>query len=610
MEKIKKIVESLFKCKEKNVYGFVVLQDFYKNICDLLNDKNVKPNSSFYLLSSLHENLVETFKYMDMNYLCENFHWFSFIVNVMCANELNVNENTKGYSKSEIDNLLLLCMLIGKRLSLCGCDDKKKWYEKLHEFQYTNSLTGEQKNIVSQCILAFLASQFYDKNNLIFDFFVKIIMRDPQNTSECHIRSFLLMSCFLYYLAKREENSIVEEIDGTLRLRSKKIVDKSKMKFEEVLQALVYRDKNLNENSYNVVDIFNKDFFVWMKKVLGRYEFLAEYGSKTFIMDDVVEEFISHCFIYMRCKNVIGTIPLQNVMDEKQAVSLYLKYNSSDGFKNSLDVFSNFFNIPIYKDFYLNYISELESVYKSTLLRNGLTSANEDCKNIEGKIQREMDSIFGDYPKDDCCNYETTVLCSSSTIPTHMTIEELRSDFIEVSLANLNVSLFQRMKVNQEANVNVYSRLSDDDILALIEKYRKKMYIGCDAPLQPGDICRYYKRYNVALAGLSKKIVIGHSPISLFVDTTKFRIFVKNVKITRSPATIENVDAIEVDGKYKYSPQGIELLFERSELEKYLSANTSVLKIKADVGYALESGEKVDFLIFDKPKDVVISSVC
>ena len=187
MENTKKIIEVFFNHKDKIVYGFDVLQKFYKDECTIISESDTLPHKIYPLLSSLNESMQDVFNHIDLNYLCDKFCWFSFTQNVLITSDL-MPQNEK---QMEIQALIQLNMLIGKRLANSNLDVKKRWYEHLRVFDCYD-IKQEYQEIVSRCVFSFLESQIlFDNNNLVLSYFYDKLLKNETTVSECFIRVFL-----------------------------------------------------------------------------------------------------------------------------------------------------------------------------------------------------------------------------------------------------------------------------------------------------------------------------------------------------------------------------------------------------------------------------------
>lgn len=614
MENTKKIIEAFFNSKDKIVYGFVVLQKFYGDLCTI-TDENKEISCNLYpLLSSLNDSMQYAVNHVDLNYLCDDFHWPLFTQNVLTIS----SSMLKNEKRREIQALIRFNELVGKKLANCNLEVKKKWYESLSEFIYDNT-KQEYQEIVSRCIFSFLKSQIlFDNNNLVLSYFYDKLLKNETAVSECFIRAFLLTSCYLYYLGYREDERYVNDQDRDLRSRSENIFNRSISKFKNILKEIAYRDVNLTVAPYNVINIFNTALLSFMKDSLCLCEFIPE-EFKTIIMENVVNEFIFHCFVYIKCENPFLDITINKIMDDEQAENLFLKFKTNDTIHQWHEFFLEKFNdkdrneatynsfIERYETTYNSFINELENIYKENFIKKGGMPKEENHKIIEEKISQRISDFFGTYKKDTCTNYASTNLLSNASIPNFIKIEELLSSFMDCVQENIVITLFNRMNKNNEANLfkrpNLinenfleYPKTDDEHLLELIEKHKGHVYIGGDSLLRPNNFCSYNDRYNNAVNGLSKK----HNTAGLFgifIDPAKVKIYVKNISISRAAQTIQDSGAIEINGEYKYAPSvGIEMTYTKEELEEYLKLNKSVLTISADVGYDIAPETKVDFI--------------
>ena len=603
MESTKKIIEAFFDSKDKIVYGFTVLQEFYENIHAIIDEDNVVSTNAYPLLSSLNGSMQYVFKHIDLNYLCDDFRWFSFIQNVLTISDL-MDPNEK---QAEIQALIQLNKFIGKSLANCNLDVKKRWYEYLRVFNYAN-IEQKHQAIISKCVFSFLESQIlFDNHNLISSYFFDKLLKDEPTISACFIRVFLLTSCYLYYLGCREEERYVNDIDKDLRSRSKLIINQSIIKFKKLLGTIAYRDVNLNSVApYNHIDIFNANLFSFMKDSLSACEYLIPEEPKIMIMNDVVDEFILHSLVYIKYEAPFVNMTVGKVMNDKQAESLFIKFKTNEKIIQSHKSFLRIFNSIRFEKNYNLFIKELENAYKRNLIRKKREPKEENFQIIEEKISQRIRDVLGPYENGNCTKYVTTTLLSSTSIPNDIELESLLSSFIDGILTNIVITLFNRMKKNNEATTfkrsNLFSEIilensktDDENLLKLIEKHKGHIYIGGEGLLQPNDICFYYERYNNAINCLSKKHYIG-GLLGIFIDSAKINISVKNISISRSAKTIQDSEAIENNGTYKYAPTGIEMTYTKEELEKHLEVNESVFAVSADVGYNIEPETKVDFI--------------
>lgn len=606
MENTKKIIEAFFNSKDKIVYGFVVLQKFYSDLCTI-TDENKEISCNLYpLLSSLNDSMQDVFNHIDLNYLCDNFRWLSFTQNVLKASVLM----PKNEKQMEIQALIQLNMLIGKRLANSNPDVKKRWYEYLRVFD-CDDIEQEYQEIVSRCVFSFLESQIlFDKHNLILTFFYNKLLKSGATISACFIRVFLLTSCYLYYLGFREEERYVNDQDRGLRSRSGMIFDQTIDKLKKILETIAYRDVNLNSEIIN-------NLFSYMKTSLSSYELFIPEEFKPCIMNNVVDEFVLHSLVYIRSETILN-ISINKIMDDEQAESLFLMLKTNDTIHQWYKFFLEKFNdkkrdettynsfIERYETSYNLFVKELEIVYKQNLIKKGEMPKEENYQIIEKKISQRLSEFLEPYKNDICTNYITTTLLSSMSIPNSIELEMLLSSFIDYILGNIVVTLFNRMKKNNEAALfkrskmindppPEYSKIDDENLLKLIEKHKGHIYMGGEGLLLPINIYSYYDRYNNAVKGLSKKHSIAGF-LGVFIDPAKIKIFIKNISISRVAKTIQECNAIEDNGLYKYAPTGIEMTYTKEELEEYLKLNESVLTISADVGYDIEPGTKVDFI--------------
>lgn len=608
MESTKKIIESFFNSKDKMVYGFIVLQKFYENVYTIIDEDNVTSTKTYPLLSSLNGSMQYVFNHIDLNFLCDDFRWFSFVQNVLTASDL-MAPNEK---QAEIQALIQFNKLIGKRLANCDLEVKKRWYECLRVFDHANDERKYQE-IVSKCVFSFLESQIlFDNHNLVSSYFYDKLLKDESTISACFVRVFLLTSCYLYYLGCREDERYVNDIDKDLRSRCKLIIEQSISKFKKLLGTIAYRDVNLNSVApYNHIDIFNANLFSFMKTSLSSCEYLIPEEPKIIIMNDVVDEFILHSLVYIKCKAPFLNMAVGKVVNDKHAESLFIKFKTNDEIIQSHKSFLRIFNSVQYEKTYNLFMKELEKIYKWNLIEKGRKSIKDNCqninyRNIEEKISRRIRDVLGSYESDDCSNYIVTTLLPDASIPNSIELEVYLSSIIDCVLGNVIGTLFNRMNKNNEAtlfkrpslineNILDYPKIDDEKLLELIENHKGHIYIGGDVLLQPNDICFYYKRYDNAIKGLSKKHNIGGF-CGIFIDPTKVKIFVKNVSISRVAKTIQDSEAIEVNGLYKYAPTGIEMTYTKEELDEYLKLHESALNISAEVGYNIEPETKVDFV--------------
>lgn len=608
MENTKKIIEAFFNSNDKIVYGFVVLQTFYENMCTIINESETLPHKIYPLLSSLNDSMQDVFNHIDLNYLCDNFRWFSFTQNVLTTSDL-MPPNEK---QMEIQALIQLNKLIGKKLANCNFDVKKRWYEYLEVFN-DKDIEQEHQKVISRCVFSFLESQIlFDNNNLVLSYFYDKLLKNETTVSECFIRVFLLTSCYLYYLGYREDERYVNNQDKDLRSRSKMIFDQSIDKLKRILETIAYRDVNLNSGApYNIINIFNTTLLSFMKDSLCLCEFISE-EFKTVIMGNVVDEFVLHSLVFMKCETILN-IAAKKIMNNEQVKSLLLMPRTNDKFNQSHELFLKIFNSNQYEMTYNLFIKELENLYKQNLFEEERQSIKENYqnisyKNIEEKILRRIRDVFNSCENDICSNYKTTTLLSIRSIPNCKEQGCLFESFIDVDciLGNIVITLFNRMTKNNEAtlfipsilineNILENSKKDDESLLRLIEKHKGHIYIGGDGLLLPNNICFYSERYDKAIKELSKKCDVG-GPWGIFIDSARVKIFVKNIKISRGAQTIQDSEAIEINGMYKYKLNGIETTCTKEELEEYLQLNESVLSISADVGYDIESETKVDFI--------------
>lgn len=603
MENTKKIIDAFFNSNDKIVYGFVVLQTFYENVCTIINESETLPHKTYPLLSFLNDSMQDVFNHIDLNYLCDNFRWFSFTQNVLTASDL-MAPNEK---QAEIQALIQFNKLIGKRLANCNLEVKKRWYECLRVFSYVNIERNHQEDI-SKCVFSFLESQIlFDNHNLVSSYFYDKLLKDEWTISACFVRVFLLTSCYLYYLGCREDERYVNDIDKDLRSHSKLIVNQSIGKFKKLLGIIAYRDVNLNSVApSNHIDIFNANLFFFMKASLSSSEIFIPEEPKIIIMNDAVDEFILHSLVYIKCEAPFLNMAVGKVMNDEQAESLFIKFKTNDKIIQSHKSFLRIFNSVRYEKTYNCFVQDLENVYKRNLAKKGKKTIKENYQDAEEKILQHIRDVLGSCEKDICTNYETTTLLSSTSIPNSFELEVHLSSIIDCILGNIIGTLFKRMNINNEAalfkrsnviNANFleHSKTDDENLLKLIEKHKGHIYIGGDGPLQPNDICFFYERYNNAIKGFSKKHDIGVSR-GIFIDPAKIKISVKNISISRDAKTIQDSEAIEVNGLYKYAPTGIEMTYTKEELEEYLKLYESALNISAEVGYVIEPETKVDFI--------------
>lgn len=111
MDNTKRIIETLFASNDKIAYGFTILQNFYANICSTpIIDSNTK-RKTYPLLSSLNDSINDVFNHIDLNYLCDDFHWLLLTKHILSSAD-SMSNNEK---KAEIRSLLALNSLIGKK---------------------------------------------------------------------------------------------------------------------------------------------------------------------------------------------------------------------------------------------------------------------------------------------------------------------------------------------------------------------------------------------------------------------------------------------------------------------------------------------------------------
>lgn len=595
MENTKRIIEAFFNSKDKIVYGFDVLQTFYKNVCTIIGENKTIPHKIYPLLSSLNGSIQDVFSHVDLNYLCDVFCWCSFIQNVLMTSD-SMSQDER---RNEIHALIQLNKLVGMKLANCELEVKERWYECLQAFDYI-TLKQEHQEIVAKCIFSFFESQIlFDNHNLISKYFYDRLLKDEYNISECFVRVFLLTSCYLYYLACREDDRFVNGRDRDLRSRSKMIVEQSIDKFKTMLVTIAYRDVNLNSVApFATINIFNADLFSYMKKSLRSCEHYFIEESKTLIMDNVVEEFLSHIFVYMKCNTPILNITIDKIMNDEQAENLFLMFKTNSEIDKSHKSFLKFFNSVRYEKLYKLFIKALESVYKRNLFKKGLKPKDENYQIIEEEISRRISDVLGQYENGVCDNFTTSTVFSSASIPDSYELEMLLGSFMDCILENIIIALYNRMRKSNETILFKRSKLVDEDLLKLIEKHNGHMFIGGEGQLQPNDFYSYYDRCIKAVNGLSKKHNVA-GRLGVFIDSSKFKIFIKDISVSRDAKTIQDCDVKEVDGKYEYAPTGIKMTFTKKELEEYLKSYESVLNISADVGYIIAPEIKVDFILMD-----------
>ena len=606
MENTKKIIEAFFNTNDKIVYGFIVLQKFYENICTIIYENETKTHKIYPLLSSLNGSMRDVFNHVDLSCLCDGFRWMAFTQNVLTASDF-MSPNEK---YAEIQTLIQFNKLIGKRLANCELEVKKRWYDYLCDFECVGV---EQKfqEIVSRCFFSFLQSQIlFDNHNLVSTHFYKKLLKKKEFISECFVHVFLLTSCYLYYLGCREDECYVNNRDRDLRSRSKMIIEESIDEFKAILETIAYRDKKINSvASFNPINIFNANLFSYMKTSLRSCEHFFIDESKKLIMDNVVDEFISHSLVFVKYIAPYLNIDIDKVIGNEQAENLFIMLKNDSDVNKSHESFLRFFNSIRYEKNYKLFIKALENIYKRNLLKKNLKSINENYRNIEEKILKHISDALGQQKNDMCANYATTILLSNVSISNDIELENIVDSFIGFILEKIISSLYNRMKKNNEANFfkrlnlddeNFFenSRIDDKNVIELIENHKGHIYIGSDSLILPNDISFYWNRYNNAVKGFSKKYNVAGC-LGVFIDPAQFKIFIKNISISRAIKTIQDSNAKEIDGKYEYAPTGMKMTFTKEELEEVLKSNERILTITADVGYDIAPETKVDFIFMD-----------
>lgn len=322
------MVKTLLRDNRSSVYGMRVLYLTYLDIQELVNKNkeiSIEKGSPFILYGRVVKDVLNAFRNIDMNVLQSFFSWLLFSKNVLRTNALfeDLNDSEIQYER---ECIIYFGGLVGRTLVSLKSQEKRAWYSQISTWIAISKKDKEQSYLFSRCIFSFLRDQFYyDANHVLRTEYYATHVNRSGCHSECVVYTTLLFHCYLWYVEEESETYISDNVKKMCNI----VAEYGKDYFGPMLRMIFSNDENFTSTKTMLsVNVFDKTLLSKMNESLNAYEVYLDGVVKEPLMENVVEEFILFCLIYMCSLPCLN--PLERFYGKENLSWLYAEYNQDE----------------------------------------------------------------------------------------------------------------------------------------------------------------------------------------------------------------------------------------------------------------------------------------
>lgn len=615
-------VEQVSYClRDNNVYikarGIELLSDIYDNLWSFVIGKSFEFGHTKYfnLLGRIVDELRDALKDMPISMAKRIFRWEHFTDTVIRTAFHIVTDSKELGTSEDIQGALHLSYSMGYILKYKEMNNREHIQDTLNSWGYDlnriyldsayNIPEGRENIFLNyKCrnsfnyFKGFIDNEYVDiiKENVFF----RSLSNSMYRLKETEITYYLLIDCYLYYLAEKESENCVEK---SLKKAAKDLL-------------LDNRVLGLNKYFFSKISMLDSDYYnlentiLYITDIMRQCERYPKYdGGKKLIVEEVVREF----FVFMQLM-------------------------SSDDLKIFGDTF-----------IYINqFIGETENRTKKYLSNFYRVFSNMEDESIDSEVDKKYDFLKNKlqelYKKEEIEKAEDDQKKYLDTVDENDVVQcirkKLKEHFEEV-LGSLNV---KRKKSNKKwtaeielTNCNLFTDMIDKNIAETLEK---EIFREIDAVLINGIIVELLEKQKISrvsrqdlktdeefidfLKNNEYKILMGseyvfghynyknHDTFSeLFKNSdcmflgfyqsggaalkkNYLKINIKKVDVTIASPSLNEIEYRHNSEKdilsYKVN-NVIELPFEKEELIQYVNNKRKIITISAKLEFIAEDGE-------------------
>lgn len=591
-----------FKSKEKLLIhkyknGFYLFTEIGMEFINAINELNV-------------EKVEKVFKFdIFSDSVQRNSIWLRY-------EDDNSEKDNKLYYDNEISELCLLAQQLGYYLS------KKE--NNIINRNYWASMLGSWSIFSTYNIPQERCEDFLkDKCKLYFNYCYGLLLNGQEeilkqglyltgmkNThkldNKYHALFYLLVHCYIYYLAERESDNCISE---NIRLSAKRILSDIHVKntFEYFLSKLSENEEWIDSNMAKQIH-----------SILDRLELFPKYSySKTMIMEYVVADFYLFIVLYMYHEYYMPEVLAKNIYD--MDAFRYVSLGNKDNTKSTLTTLYKIINTGNKNDEEIHtevelMFNELEKILKEKQKDRYIQSAREDQKNYETTINKEeicdkirmnvINQIKDKFSpilvntdtKNGIIKIDLLTLYDYTKSLGEKSIDGFYSHMDGSFLFGIEKFLYQRKAVDLKNRFDDF--FDDKDYMNYLESNGLKMLLGSKFVLSNRNY-RLSAEFNEFLEDYETIFTsVVYDGIALSQNAVQVCLHDVNVSI-HSPSIHEaNAKYSKQTGKYTYSiTEGLPIDFEENELQEFLYNNRKVINVTA----------KVSIQVNKKPAGTVIT---
>lgn len=603
----KRIIESSLRNTNTSVWGFKQLYDIYFDICNSMEETSMKEDVLIQHMhfGSLYTTISKALRTVDEKGLCENLLWPSFVCSVLTSLKLYPS-NKKNLRYKDLDALVSFNLSIGHKLKKMNEEDLRKMGEQFLLFKHSQLFEKENEKYIVQCVFGFLVASYVDGSfEFAKKYFYGKMLRDYQLASEHVIRICLVSHCYLYYLAYRETEPFVSPNVRNLALN---LLKQTKKIFYQVLSTSLYRDCNLNSNTYSTIDVFKFNLFNETFGFLSKYELWGDgENDKCSIMHECVYDFVVFCFVYLYGKYFADDCKkFELIFDNDACMMFQVEYCTDVKKKRFLEFMDMLPESDVeeldkknkFESLYSNYEKLLESICKKHLLAKAPQRIKASFNEENLKLTKKIKEFFSNNYSSNCDNLKECVLLKAS-LPADFDERNILNNLECDICVNLIIKLFNELRKNSRTSVYKKREDSDDGLIDFTNSQSGATYYGPKMLLLPNDAAGLYDRYLNAISKLKEMKNIGWN-LGMFIKPNDLTITIAKVSIVVEPADISSYkqyfDPEKNVYRYRHSSNSPEQEYSEAEFKNYLKLNLKELKVNADIGYQLRDGARIGFI--------------
>ena len=412
------------------------------------------------------------------------------------------------------------------------------------------------------------------------------------------VLEFMLIHCYMYYLAFREDESCVGR--------------EKRQRIQECMNNKLNVEKIFNFYSYLAFYcplVLTAEMEEKLEKILDRQEILTgNTGEKTLIMRDVVRDYFLAIAIWVKSYN-------SQIFDLSKVLLLekylpYLNKNQSDSIKERLvqlleTVDGMGVKFKIHRNFDV-FHKEMNKALKNDLINESLLKYEKFDKNIcETKIKEKLKNrfyeIFGNDTVASGKGKDFTVKVLTRVDPIFFLVNDIPSAYLTLSFVNFikNLTSILVNDYNVEKKDITRSYIEDSDFDNCFKDNKYNLLIGdmtIFSSQYDDSIARYYKRE--AILHDVNKIIIPEADIAIATNNMEFRIRLDDVIVEICSPSKEEVCNYGSRYFIKDEKSGIinfnyynhcDVIFEEDEFYKFMNNYTQILSVYFKVSIITEN---------------------